>query len=176
MCDKVKRIFRAVLVGAIIFGLTGCSIFSKFQGQSAEHATEQLLSVEGLDGDVKIFSAMDGFTKRVHGTVNVSVQKGYTVTDPEAFTNWLVSLAWSMNDTKINTSVALYVSYEEDPKSRDWGGVNVLEQEGYNSADGKDLESSFRVSVHASDVDTHLGGWPGKVPKIPKGMLTRVSE
>ncbi len=164
------------LVGVLVFGLGGCSLFSKFRGQSTEQATEQLRSVEGLEGKTEASPSMSGFTSWVDAHVTVQIKSGYEISDPKAFTTWLVSLAWSMNERKIDSSIAISVRYEEEPVVRDWGGTAALQSEGFTSAEGEPDEILFRVRVDADDVEKNLGTWPGKVPEIPEGMLARVSE
>ncbi len=176
MKNSLRGIISVALVGVLVFGLGGCSIFSKFRGQSAEQATEQLRSVEGLAGDVEIAEYLSGFTKNTHGHVSVVVKGGYNISDPDTFAKWLVSLGWSANNTKINSSVVLYISFEDEPVVRDWGGISALQKAGFKTAEGEPGKFFFSVRIDSSDAESNLGPWPGRVPEIPEGMLTRVSE
>ncbi len=56
------------------------------------------------------------------------------------------------------------------------GGEQAFLDLGFSTTEADSTDSAILITISSDEVEKNLGGWPGKVPEIPEGMLTRVSE
>lgn len=155
-------------------------------GQTLAELTQTLDGIEGLT-----FSRVDGSERNVKGnsgfTVDVTLDPGYQLDDPEALVTYLVEAAWSVEDrTMPNTTVEIgYQGIAGD-------GIDLGEaakQSGWVSREARTGDVSpdgfSRVSIPVADyaVDNgvpetvdRLGEWPGEPPAVPDGLTSPREE
>lgn len=151
-------------------------------GQTLAELTQTLDGIEGLT-----FSRVDGSERNIKGnsgfTVDVTLDPGYQLDDPEALVTYLVEAAWSVEDrTMPNTTVEIgYQGIVGD-------GIDLGEaakQSGWVASEARTGDVSpqgfSRVSIPVADyaVDNgvpetvdRLGEWPGEPPAVPAGLTS----
>jgi hypothetical protein len=111
-------------------------------------------------------SSYSGFTKRNATTVSVSVDSDHHVQDPDALVDFLIRVAWSVNDAEPKGS-SLMVAIDSDipidvvtaAQSAGWTGASALN------------DQQDRVFIDLSEAYKRLGAWPGKVPPVADGLI-----
>lgn len=180
----------AGLAAPVVLGLSACASTDPTTPQAGTVRDGQTLAelTETLDGiDGLTFSRVDGSERNVKGnsgfTVDVALEPGYQLDDPEALVTFLVEAAWSVDDrTMPNTTVEIgYRGVVAD-------GITLGEaaqQSGWLSSEARTgqiaPDGSSRVSVPVADyaidqgvpetVD-RLGEWPGEPPTVPDGLTS----
>lgn len=180
----------AALAVPVVLGLSACAATDTTaqqdgttgDGQSLAELTQTLDGIEGLT-----FSRVDGSERNIKGnsgfTVDVTLEPGYQLDDPEALVTYLVEAAWSVDDrTMPNTTVEIgYQGIVGD-------GIDLGEaakQSGWVSSEARTGDVSpqgfSRVSIPVADyaVDNgvpetvdRLGEWPGEPPAVPEGLTS----
>jgi hypothetical protein len=111
-------------------------------------------------------SSYSGFTKRNATTVSVSIDPDHHIQDPDALVDFLIRVAWSVDDAEPKGS-ALMVAIDSDmpidvvtaAQSAGWTGASALN------------DQQDRVFIDLSEAYKRLGAWPGKVPPVPDGVI-----
>lgn len=184
------RAVLAALAAPVLLGLSACAPTDTTTpqdgtargGQTLAELTQTLDGIEGLT-----FSSVDGSERNVKGnsgfTVDVTLEPGYQLDDPEALVTFLVEAAWSVDDRAMpNTTVEIGF------QGVDGDGVNLGEaaqQSGWLSSEARTGETApngfSSVSVPVADyaVDQgvpetvdRLGEWPGEPPSVPDGLTS----
>jgi len=159
--------FRACLsvgvVGLVVI-LAGCSLGGS-EGQSKESADAALSSVPGVsEGSVNTRSTMNGLHEETYTTVQVHVEPGFSVPDPEALVEYLVGVAWSTKTKEASSTVQIIVL--SDPQV----SIGDAVEGGPWEHTGVDPNSPERAAVRAAEVKERFGDWPGEVPVLPDGL------
>lgn len=188
--SRLSRSSLTALAVALVLGLSACAGTDTSQpqdgtsgdGQTLAELTETLDGIEGLT-----FSRVDGSERNVKGnsgfTVDVTLDPGYQLNDPEALVTYLVEAAWSVEDrTMPSTTVEIgYQGIVGD--GIDMG--EAAQQSGWVSSEARTGDVSphgfSRVSIPVADyaVDNgvpetvdRLGEWPGEPPAVPDGLTS----
>jgi hypothetical protein len=167
-CNFISaRAVSAVLALTIVFATAGCS-FARSDGQTAAAAMSEVKSLPGTSSSTYVASdsSYSGFTKRNATTVSVNIDPDHHIQDPDALVDFLIRVAWSVNDAEPKGS-SLMVAIDSDipidvvtaAQSAGWTGAGALN-------DRRDM-----VFIDLSDVEKRLGAWPGKVPAVPDGVI-----
>jgi hypothetical protein len=151
-------IVAVLLLGGCAAGTAG--------GQSEETAEAGLRAIEGVsDASVNTRSSVSGFKTETSTAIEISVDAGYSVSDPEALMEYLVQVAWSTGSKEANFRIA--VDVVTDPQL---SVVDVLDVGGWESAAGTSKHPE-RALVAVDEVRNRLGNWPGDVPELPDGLI-----
>ena len=125
-----------------------------------------LSAIPGLsEGSVNTESLVSGLQVETHTTIEVHVETGFSVPDPEALVDYLVSFAWSTETKEATSNVEVIVlshpqiSIADAVEAGPW--VNT----------GSDPNSPEGAVVSASEVKDRFGDWPGEVPELPDGLI-----
>ena len=187
---RPSRSSLTALSVATVLGLSACATTdttppqdeTSGDGQTLAELTQTLDGIEGLT-----FSRVDGSDRNIKGnsgfTVDVTLDPGYQLDDPEALVTYLVEAAWSVEDrTMPNTTVEIgYQGIVGD-------GIDLGEaakQSGWVASEARTGDVSpqgfSRVSIPVADyaVDNgvpetvdRLGEWPGEPPAVPDGLTS----
>ncbi|SIO16147.1 hypothetical protein [Agromyces cerinus] len=158
-----RRILPAAAFVAATLSLVGCGGITP-GGQKADTASVQLLNIDGVDsGGAYADGVWAGFNHEKRIGVSVTLDPGVEPT-PEFF-DYLVELAWSVNDHEPNKPVSVYL--RTDPQ------VNVREV-----AEGAGWTSLHELAfdeiggpISLDDVEERFGPWPGEPPEAPTNAL-----
>ncbi|POH71210.1 hypothetical protein C3B59_00970 [Cryobacterium zongtaii] len=146
--------------------LSGCSIGAS-GGQSNESAEQSLLAIPGVtDATVNTESMKSGFQDETSTVVELKLEAGAAVSDPNSLVDYLLRVAWSTQTKEANTSVVVQVVSEPQISILD-----ALDAGGWDSAGGRSQHPE-RALVSAGEVKERFGDWPGDVPELPEGLIT----
>jgi hypothetical protein len=175
--DKLKNTSRSAVVAALLslllVALNGCALVGNpnpgvTKGLSQAEATERLMAMEGLtEGSASVISHYEGFQRRVSIQLVVKVDPGYSIARGSEFVDYLVRLAWSINNTRPNRS--LYIHIKTDPQ------IDVpaaFRRAGWKDENGPDSFALLRVS----DLKDEVGEWPGNAPTAPPDLLQKLER
>ncbi|WP_157497150.1 hypothetical protein [Leifsonia sp. Leaf264] len=102
--------------------------------------------------------------------VTAFIEDGYTVQKPEQFAEYLLKLAWSVDDTKPDQGLILTVVPGADG---DFNIADALADGGWvEPAKDPDPLVIFIAPDQLNSMDK-LGTWPGPSPKLPAGTLAK---
>jgi hypothetical protein len=156
------------MAGGVVFlvwALTACSLGS-WNGQSAESADAALLAIPGVSkAAVTTDSLRSGLQVEISTAVEVTLEDGFSVPDPEAFVDYLLHVAWSTEAKEPNRAVIVQVRSEPQIAV-----IDALDAGGWDSARGRS-SNPHRALVRANEVKDRLGDWPGEVPELPDGLI-----
>ena len=173
LAKGMKTVFRrprflvfGVLALTAILSVTGCGLVSS-TGQSLESASAQVSAVDGVaSAVVKEGGAWNGFTHNTYIAVQVTLEDGVVVKDPEVFVDYLFAVAWSQNETPTNMGVLLSVHGDQGSPAA-INLKNAAEAAGWRL--GVSANASF-ASVENSAMEARFGPWPGPVPESPDSL------
>lgn len=184
------RAVLAALAAPVLLGLSACAATDTTTpqdgtargGQTLAELTETLGGIEGLT-----FSGVDGSERNVKGnsgfTVDVTLEPGYQLDDPQALVTFLTEAAWSVDDrTMPNTTVEIV--YHGDPGDAvDLG--EAAHQAGWLADEARTGEvapngvsmvgipvADYAVDQGMPETVDRLGEWPGEPPAVPDGLTS----
>jgi hypothetical protein len=160
-----RRVLTSMWGFGLAIALAGCSLGGS-EGQSKESADAALSAIPGVsEGSVNTESMVSGLVEETHTTIEVQVEPGFSVPDPEALVDYLVGVAWSTK-TKEATSI-VQISVLSDPQISIGGAVEA----GPWEHTGVDPNFPDRAGVAAAEIKERFGDWPGEVPVLPDGLI-----
>jgi len=160
-----RRVLTSVWGLGLAIALTACS-FGGSAGQSKESADAALSSVPGVsEGSVNTRSTINGLHEETYTTVEVHVEPGFSVPDPEALVDYLVCVAWSTKTKEATSTVQIIVL--SDPQI----SIGDAVEAGPWEHTGVDPNSPEGAAVGAAEVKDRFGDWPGEVPVLPDGLI-----
>jgi hypothetical protein len=163
-----RRAGAALVAAALVVSLTGCFAGGSVGGgQTAAAAALEIRSLSGIlsSTDVSTDGSYSGFTQLNDTAVVVGIKPDHHIQDPDALVDFLIRVAWSVNDAKPNGDLsvtidsAVAVDATAAAKAAGWTTAHSL---------SNDPTSVF---VKLSEAKKRLGEWPGKVPKLPNGLI-----
>jgi hypothetical protein len=170
-CNFISAHAASVLLAlTIVFATAGCS-FARSDGsdggQTAAAATLEIKSLPGIQGstDVSSDSSYSGFTQLNDTAVVVGIKPDHHIQDPDTLVDFLIRVAWSVNDAKPNGDLlvtidsAVAIDATAAAKAAGWTTAHSLSNE------------PTSVFVKLSEAKKRLGAWPGKVPTVPDGVI-----
>ncbi|TFC46309.1 MULTISPECIES: hypothetical protein [Cryobacterium] len=160
-----RRAATSVLGIGLVIALTGCSLGGS-EGQSKESADAALSAIPGVSGgSVNTSSMVSGLQEETHTTIEVQVEPGFSVPDPEALVDYLIGVAWSTKTKEATSSVEIIVV--SDPQ------ISIVDavEEGPWVDTGVDPNFPEGAVVGADEVKDRFGDWPGEVPVLPDGLI-----
>jgi hypothetical protein len=166
---RSRRALAALLAVALLVGLTGCFPSRGVSGgQTAAAAMSEVKSIPGIADPtyVKSDSSYSGLTKVTSTTVHVSINSEHHIPDPEALVDFLIRMAWSVNDAKPNRAIMTVAI--DSAAALDVAAA--AQKAGWKSAFSYP-ELPTTIFVKLSEAKKRLGAWPGKVPKVPGGLI-----
>ncbi|POH64598.1 hypothetical protein C3B60_14320 [Cryobacterium zongtaii] len=108
---------------------------------------------------------VSGLQEETHTTIEVQVEPGFSVPDPEALVDYLIGVAWSTKTKEATSSVEIIVV--SDPQ------ISIVDavEEGPWVDTGVDPNFPEGAVVGADEVKDRFGDWPGEVPVLPDGLI-----
>ena len=116
-------------------------------------------------------SSYSGFSKVVSNSVRLEVEPGYQITDPAALVEHLLKVDWSINGARPTTGSTLSFG-----KPISFDPVETAKNLGWETANGGQNSRSSLVSVELEELEHRLGPWPGKIPVLPDGAISKTAE
>jgi hypothetical protein len=164
-----RRVLGALVAVAIVGALSGCSITRG--GQTADAAASEVKSLPGISNSTDVYSnsAYSGFTKKNSTLVVVTVDPDRRIEDTENLVEFLIRVAWSVNDAKPDMELMVTIK-----STAPIDALAAAQGAGWTSAHAFD-DDRGTVFIPLSEAKQRLGGWPGKVPKTPAGLLATVT-
>ncbi|MFD1575900.1 hypothetical protein ACFSEO_17350 [Agromyces cerinus subsp. nitratus] len=160
--NRRRILVTAALVVAML-ALTGCGGIT-VGGQKADTAGVQLLNIDGVDsGGVYAGTVWAGLTRKDQSSVSVTLDPGVEPT-PEFF-DYLVELAWSVNDNKPNEPVSVHIRSDPQLNVRE-----LAEEAGWTSLHELAFDE-IGGPIFLDDVEERFGPWPGEPPEAPTDAL-----
>lgn len=148
------------LVAAVAWYTVGAS-----SGQSKESAEAGLLAIPGIsEAMVTSDSLRSGLQLETSTIIEVELEPGAAVTDPNALVDYLLRVAWSARTKEAKTFMVVQVI--SDPQ---FSVKAALEAGGWDS--GGRAGNPERGIVFRNEIKEHLGDWPGEVPELPAGLI-----
>ena len=162
------RVYPAIVALALVGGLSSCS--SARGGQTAGAAASEVKSLPGISKSTDVYSnsSYSGFTKKNATLVVVTVDPDHRSEDTEELVEFLIRVAWSVNDAKPNMELMVTVK-----STVPIDALAAARAAGWTSAHSLNNERST-VFVGLSEAKKRLGDWPGKVPETD-GLLGTVT-
>ena len=165
---RSRRILAALVAVTLAVGLAGC--FASGGGSGGQTAAAAMRQVKAIPGSaastyVASDSSYSGFTKVISTTVNLDIAPDHVIPDPGALIDYLIRVAWSVNDAKPNGDLlvtidsAVAVDATAAAKAAGWATAHSLSN------------APTSVFVKLSEAKKRLGDWPGKVPTAPDGVI-----
>ncbi|HEY8911832.1 hypothetical protein [Lacisediminihabitans sp.] len=147
-------------------GLAGCAAGG---GQTAAAATRQVKAIPGSAASTYVASdsSYSGFTKENGTTVQLTVEPGFQIPDPGKLVDFLIRLGWSVNDNKPNSELFVVID-----SAAPIDATAAAKGAGWKSASSLP-DDSTGVFIDLKEVEKRLGGWPGKVPAMPAGVVVK---
>ena len=162
---RVSRARSIVAVAGLVMILSGCGLVGS-EGQSKESADAALSAIPGVgEATVTTESMKSGFQTETSTVVELNLEAGATVSDPEIFVDYLLRVAWSTQTKEANRAVVVQIMSEPQISTRD-----ALDAGGWESARGRS-SVPHRSLVRAYEVKERFGDWPGKVPELPESLI-----
>lgn len=162
-----RRAVVALVAVALAIGLTGCFASGDLGGQTAAAAMREVKSIPGSAASsyVASDSSYSGFTKQNATTVHINIEPDHHIQDPEALVDFLIRVAWSVNDARPNSNLMVVIDSDVPIDA-----VTAARSAGWASAHAFANEPAA-VFVKLSEAKKRLGDWPGKVPTVPDGVI-----
>ncbi len=178
---KKTLLFAAGVI--VILALGGCNVLQttytdheRDGGITPIEAEEQLLAIEGITaadyrteeyynpGEGGLFSSegMDVY-------LELTIDPGYSIDDPEEFYGFVAPLAWSVNDHYPQGEVIVSIDGGID-RGYDWGPAMVAVL-GLNEDAHYYPVRSDEISWNTRDFGSAFGRWPGEAVETPDGLL-----
>jgi hypothetical protein len=165
--DRSRRAVAALLAAVLAVGLTGCFPSRGVSGgQTAAAAMGEVKSLPGASSSTYVASdsSHSGFAEQNATTVHINIEPGHHIQDPEALVDFLIRVAWSVNDARPNSSLMVVIDSDMPIDA-----VTAAQSAGWTSAHAFD-DGRNAVFVKLSEAKQRLGAWPGKVPTVPDGL------
>ena len=160
-----RRAAMSVWGIGLAIALTGCSLGGS-EGQSKESADAALSAIPGVsEGSVNTESMVSGLVEETRTTIEVHVETGFSVPDPETLVDYLVGVAWSTKTKEPTSTVQIIVL--SDPQI----SIGDAVEAGPWEHPGVDPNSPEGAAVGADEVKERFGDWPGEVPELPDGLI-----
>ena len=145
--------------------LSGCALFGS-NGQSKESADAALSAIPGVgEGTVNTESLRSGLQTETSTVIELNLEPGSTVSDPERLVDYLLRVAWSTQTKEANRAVVVQIVSEPQISTRD-----ALDAGGWESARGRSSRPE-RSLVRTYEVKERYGDWPGEVPELPESLI-----
>jgi len=160
-----SRARLSVGVAGLVVILSGCALGGS-EGQSKESADAALSAIPGIsEGSVNTRSIVSGLQEETDTTIEVHVEPGFSVPDPEALAEYLIGVAWSTKTKEATSTVQIIVL--SDPQI----SIGDAVEAGPWAHTGVDPNSPERAAVGAAEVKERFGDWPGEVPRLSDGLI-----
>lgn len=160
------RIMIAALVMVTI--LCGC-VAKPAAGRTIATTEATLTQLAGVrTADVTVRRTFDGFIEKVHLTVRLQLEVGYTVEKAPDLADYLVRSLWSINSTRPTDLVVAVQSSSGESVDISDGAI----ARGWKAAVGRQL---FLINqLDSEPTKSTLGTWPGGIPGAPEGAIVQV--
>jgi hypothetical protein len=160
-----RRVLGALVAVAIVGGLSGCSITRG--GQTADAAASEVKSLPGISNSTDVYSnsAYSGLAKKNATLVVVTFDPDRPTEDMEKLVEYLIRVAWSVNDAKPNMELMVTIK-----STAPIDALAAAQGAGWTRAHAFNDERGT-VFVPLSEARQRLGDWPGKVPTVPDGLI-----
>jgi len=159
------RVCLSVGVVGLLVVLSGCALGGS-EGQSKESADAALSAIPGVsEGTVNTESMVSGLVEETRTTIEVHVEPGFSVPDPEALVDYLVGVAWSTKTKEASSTVQIIVL--SDPQV----SIGDAVEGGPWVHTGVDPNFPEGAALGADEVKERFGDWPGEVPVMPDGLI-----
>ena len=158
-----SRVRLPVAVAGLVVILSGCGLAGP-NGQSKESADAALSAIPGVgEATVNTESLISGLQIETSTVIELNLEPGSTVSDPERLVDYLLRVAWSTQTKEANRAVVVQIVGEPQISTLD-----ALDAGGWESARGRSPERSL---VRAYEVKERYGDWPGEVPELPESLI-----
>ena len=164
--ERLARAEQTLAVFALVALLAGCSLLPR-GGQTAEAAIRQAKSIPGSTVSVLSGGAYDGLQKHNSIIVSITIEPGFHVQNPDKLVDFLIRLGWSVNDNRPGRDLLIGI---DSPAPID--AMAAAKGAGWKSASSLS-DDSPGVFIDLKEAEKRLGGWPGKVPATPAGMVVK---
>ncbi|MEC5184637.1 hypothetical protein RCH12_002106 [Cryobacterium sp. MP_3.1] len=101
-------------------------------------------------------SMVSGLMEETRTTIEVHVETGFSVPDPEALVDYLIGVAWSTRTKEASSTVQIIVL--SDPQI----SIGDAVEAGPWEHTGVDPNSPDRAGVAAAEIKERFGDWPGR--------------
>lgn len=155
-----------VCLSSLVLVACGSSAPKPEGGQSRSDAAAAVEAAGFDQVEVTVSKAMNGFQSSTTTNLYVAIPSGATVEDPPAVVEFLLRTAWSVSDQEPTRSIT--VGFKGATTPSDWVAVGT--DAGLPLSDLTDQASP---SLDADDAAATFGPWPGDVPELPAGAMTR---
>lgn len=174
---------RRVLCGlAAMLFLTGCGTVGHGQLSPSE-AASMVNEIDGLSNAEVVCAETAPRFLDVGGTaycqLEVTVEDGYQVERAAEFAEFLLEVIWAVETRNKPPKLTVTLNL---PQGTKFDPVEALQANGWETIQGKYVGELWGVFAHENGYFTghteateHFGSWPGKVPKVPRGLLTPLS-
>jgi len=160
-----SRVRLSIGAAGLVVILSGCGLGGS-EGQSKESADAALSAIQGVSGaSVNTESMVSGLVEETHTTIEVQLEPGFSVPDPEALVDYLIGVAWSTKTKEATSSVEIIVV--SDPQI----SIGDAVEAGQWVLTGSDPNFPEEAVVDAAEVKERFGDWPGEVPVLPDGLI-----
>jgi len=158
-----SRVCLSVAVAGLVVILSGCGLGGSDR-QSKESADAALSAIPGVgEATVNTESLISGLQIETSTVIELNLEPGSSVSDPERLVDYLLRVAWSTQTKEANRAVVVQIVGEPQISTRD-----ALDAGGWESARGRSPERSL---VRAYEVKERYGDWPGEVPELPESLI-----
>ena len=158
-----SRVCLSVAVAGLVVILSGCGLGGSDR-QSKESADAALSAIPGVgEATVNTESLISGLQIETSTVIELNLEPGSSVSDPERLVDYLLRVAWSTQTKEANRAVVVQIVGEPQISTLD-----ALDAGGWESARGRSPERSL---VRAYEVKERYGDWPGEVPELPESLI-----
>ena len=160
-----SRVCLSVAVAGLVVILSGCGLGGS-ERQSKESADAALSAIPGVgEATVNTESLISGLQIETSTVIELNLEPGSSVSDPERLVDYLLRVAWSTQTKEANRAVVVQIVGEPQISTLD-----ALDAGGWESARGRSSRPE-RSLVRTYEVKERYGDWPGEVPELPESLI-----
>jgi len=107
--------------------------------------------------------------------LTVTIKSGYSVENSVALLDWLLRIAWSVNDRRVEQVVVITVVSITPNTIVDWDWSGAAKKLGFSdpNADNSRSDPILILLFDNEQMVKRYGPWPGQVPKAPANLFVK---